>query len=91
MEHDAAPVVHPDRPLTHAGAEYLLREIERLRDELPTADEMAYLRRRKLDDERAAWAWQQVRRHAPWVAGLASAISGVVVYLATHSVTISGK
>lgn len=92
MQHDDLHLLpDPKAPLTQEQAEYILAEIGRLQSILPTPDEMVYLRQRKLDDERATWAWQQVRKHAPWVAGLASALSAVVVFLASHNFTISGK
>lgn len=65
--------------------------VAQMRAQLPTPEELQYLRDRKLADERAAWAWQQIRKHAPWVAVVASMVGTGVAYLLTHSIHISGK
>jgi hypothetical protein len=70
-------------------ASELIRELRRLFD--AHAADLAYAHRKRLEDEHAAWAWQQIKRHAPWVGTLAALIASVVGYLATHSFNISSK
>ena len=68
---------------------YLADTIARLESEMPSGEELAYLRNRKEADERAAWAWRVIKQYAPWVASAASAIGVAAWYVLTHTITVN--
>ena len=53
-----------------------------------TAEDIAFLHRKRLEDDRAAWVWQIVRTHAPWVMVIASMIGSGVYWVLTHTISI---
>lgn len=75
--------------------EYLAGEIAKLESEmqkrLPSEAEMAYIRERIRSDENAAWLWQQIRKHAPWVVTLGSLVGTAIIWLVTHTINIGPK
>ena len=68
--------------------DYLASALARI--DVLTDEEMAYIRNRKIDDERASWAWKKIKAHAPWITGIGTAIGGMIYWLLTHAVTIHG-
>lgn len=64
-----AHVTDPDAAFAELQGENdsLVAQIASLEARIPSKEELAYLRNRKEADERAAWAWQMVRKYAPWV------------------------
>jgi hypothetical protein len=74
---------------------YLAGELTRLEEtvkhQMLTEYEVAYIRDRMRADENAAWLWQQIRRHAPWVITIGSLIGTAIVWLVTHSINIGPK
>lgn len=78
-----------------ASGEHVLAEVEEmlaeLRAQMPTAAELKWLQDRKLQDERAAWLWQKLRAHVPWVFVVATLIGAGLAYLAQHSVHVTSK
>lgn len=68
----------------------LAAEVAALKARLPTDEELAYLRNAKLERERSAWAWQQIRLYAPWVVAVTSAVSSAAYWIATH-ISIKGS
>lgn len=90
--------MHDDQKTADAiseSGEVLLAEVESmldaLRKQMPTAEELQWLKERKLDDERAAWLWQQIRKHAPWVGVVAAMIGGGLAWLVNNSVHVTSK
>ena len=88
-EHDR---VHPIRPPEGAGLqaqiEYLAQVITDMEESMPTPGDMAYIRSRRLADERASWAWQTIKVYAPWVTVIGSALGSVAYWVLTHTITI---
>lgn len=71
--------------------EYLAAELSRLEARLPTAEEAEYLRRRKLDDDRASWAWHVIKTHAPWVTTVLGALGLGAWWVLTHTISVTAK
>ena len=53
-----------------------------------TEDEITYLRERKLQDERAAWAVKVTKERLPLVFALVSAIGTLLWWLLNHTISI---
>ena len=66
------------------NSEAMAQEILAMRLRVLTPEEMAYVRNRKLADERAGWAWQWLRANVPWIAGCVSAFGAAVYWFATN-------
>lgn len=62
-----------------------------LEERMPTSEDIAYLRNRREQDERASWAWKTLRAHAPWIVGLTTAIGSGLYWVLTHDVSITPK
>jgi hypothetical protein len=82
--------IDEERAAYEAQLNYLSTVIQRLEESMPSSEEMAYLRNRKLADERAGWAWHMVKAYAPWIATAGTAIGGALWWLLTHTVTVQG-
>lgn len=78
-------------PATERQIEYLMRHIERLERQMPSEEDMAYLRRKKQEDEHVTYLWALTKRHAPWVAAVAAMLSWAVTYILTHNFHVSSK
>ena len=72
----------------HAQLHALEAEIERLKSEAPTSEEMAYLRNKKRTDENAAWAWKVLREHVPWITAVGTGLGTLIYWALTHSISI---
>ena len=53
-----------------------------------TSEDIAYLHRKRLEDDRASWVWQTVRTHAPWVSVVLSLVSSGIYWFLTHTISI---
>lgn len=62
----------------------LAKEVELLKSRVLTDEELAFVRNAKLERERSAWAWQQLRMYAPWVVAITSAVSSAIYWVVTH-------
>lgn len=62
----------------------LVEQIASLEARIPSAEELAYLRNRKLADERASWAWQWLRLNVPIITAVCGGLAAAVYWLATH-------
>lgn len=71
--------------------DHLANALASLEERMPTAEDMAYLRNRREQDERSAWVWQVIRQHAPWLLGVGSALGTVVYWFLTHTVSIGNR
>ena len=71
--------------------EFLMMQIEELKRRIPSDDELAWMRATRREQENAAWAWQQIRKHAPWVLAVATTIGAGLAYLAGHNVHVMPK
>ena len=76
---------------TDAAFEGMQRENDSLTDQIaslearmPTDEELAYLRNRKLADERASWAWQWLRANVPIISAVCGAAGAATYWIATH-------
>ncbi len=82
-------------PVTEKQAEYLLGVIDRLEKHIAehtlSEDDLAYLKRKRQEDEHFAYLWQMVKRHAPWVATVCAFLSWAVTYVLTHNFHVSNK
>jgi hypothetical protein len=67
----------------------LIRDLRELIEK--HADDLQYAHRKRMEEEHAIWAWQQIKKHAPWVSTLAALVATVVGYLVTHTINVSGK
>lgn len=79
-------ITDPDAALSelHRKNDALMAQIASLDARMPSAEEMAYMRNRKLADERASWAWQWLRVNVPIIAGLCSALGAAAYWAANH-------
>lgn len=85
------PEDHDGAPLTERQAAYFLDELERLRKKMPSEEDLAYLQRKREEDEHARYVVRMIKQHFPWLAIVGSAIASGVYYLLTHTITISNK
>jgi len=90
QEADNAEMRRENQFMAHEIGE-MHREMEELRKRLPTPEEVEFLREKKRADENAAWMWRMVKTHAPWVSVIGTMIGSGIYWLATHTITISGK
>lgn len=82
----------PDgRPLSDRQVEYLLGVIERLEKQVPSAEDVAYLKRKREEDEAISYLWGLIKKHAPWVATVSALIGSAVAYVLTHNFHITNK
>lgn len=77
--------------LVMAEKDALAAALASLEERVPTSEDLAYLRNRREQDERASWAWHVIRKHAPWIAGLTTALGSGLYWLLTHNVNITPK
>lgn len=64
--------------------DFLASAIAALEAKLPDAEDLAYLRTRRLADDRAAWAWKTIRLYMPWVTAVVSTAGAAAYWVATH-------
>lgn len=62
----------------------LMAQIASLEARTPSSEELAYLRNRKLADERASWAWQWLRTNVPIITAVCGALGAGSYWLITH-------
>ena len=86
----------PDQPLRaitnpeavvaelHRENDALMAQIAAIDARMPSTEELAYLRNRKLADERASWAWQWLRTNVPIIAAVCTALGAAAYWLANH-------
>jgi hypothetical protein len=55
--------------------------IEALRKQMPTPEELAYLRQRKTADERVAWLLDSCKKHLPWFVPVLSFGGGLAYWV----------
>lgn len=55
-----------------------------LEKRIPSAEELAYLRERKLADDRASWAWSWLRQNMPAIFIVASTIGSGIYWAISH-------
>ena len=67
------------------AVEQALAEME---SRMPTAEELAYIRNRMVQDQHAAWLIRWLRANAPWVLAIVSALGVGLWFLLTHKVTV---
>ena len=79
-------VTDPDAAFAEMQGEndMLVEQIASLESRLPSAEELAYLRNRKLADERATWAWRWLRSNVPIITAVCGGFAGAIYWLATH-------
>jgi hypothetical protein len=88
---ETVPDDHHGQPATEKQIEYLLRQIELLEKQIPSPEDIAYLQRKREEDEHAMYVVQMIKKHFPWLAIVGSAIASGVYYLLTHTITISNR
>lgn len=49
-----------------------------------TPEEVQWLRMRKLQDERSAWAWKVVKAYFPWIVSIGGTATSVIYWVVTH-------
>lgn len=62
----------------------LMAHIASLEARTPSSEELAYLRNRKLADERASWAWQWLRTNVPIITAVCGGIGAALYWAITH-------
>lgn len=62
----------------------LMAQIASLEARVPSSEELAYLRNRKLADERASWAWQWLRTNVPIMTAVCGAVGAFAYWAITH-------
>ena len=70
------------------AVEQALAEME---SRMPTAEELAYIRNRMVQDQHAAWLVKWLRANAPWVLAIVSAAAAGLWFLLTHKVTVENS
>jgi hypothetical protein len=55
-----------------------------IRREMPSEADLQFLRSERITRERAAWAWQIIRKYVPVISGVISSIALGVYWLVTH-------
>lgn len=58
--------------------------IASLETRVPSTEELAYLRNRKMADERASWAWQWLRTNVPIITAVCGAFGAALYWAITH-------
>ncbi len=71
--------------------EELAKMLSALEERIPTEQELAWLRERRIEAERVEWLRAQIKRHAPWVLTVSGIVGGVVAWLVNHSVHVTSK
>ena len=71
--------------------DYLAGVIADLEKRLPTDEELAYLRNRKMQDEHANWTIKLIKANAPWVLTIIGAVGSMIYWLLTHNISIGDK
>ena len=86
-------VTNPDAALAELLREndYLADVIAEMEKRVPSAEEMAYLRNRKEQDEHAAWVIKLLRANAGWIFVLLGVIGSAVYWFFTHTISIKGN
>ena len=79
-------VTDPEAVVTELQRENdaLMAQIASLESRTLSSEELAYLRNRKLADERAGWAWQWLRSNVPIITAVCSALGVAAYWLITH-------
>ena len=62
----------------------LMAQIASLESRVPSSEELAYLRNRKMADERASWAWQWLRTNVPIITAVCGAFGAALYWAITH-------
>jgi len=62
--------------------------IASLEERTLSAEELAYVRNKKMAEDNAAWLWRMIRTNAPWVTVVCSLIGSGMYWLATHTIQI---
>lgn len=68
----------------HRENDALMAQIASLEARVPSSEELAYLRNRKLADERASWAWQWLRTNVPIMTAVCGAVGAFAYWAITH-------
>lgn len=71
--------------------DFLAAAVAAMEARLPSAEDVAWLHNKRVESERALWAWQQIKRYAPGVGIVASLIGAALTYLANNVITIGHK
>lgn len=79
----------PDGIATQREIDYLVNQLSILEKQIPTAEDLAYLRRKREEDDRVAWLVEKFKRWFPTAALVCSAIGGAVWWLLTNSITVT--
>jgi hypothetical protein len=79
------------KPITERQLDYLVDQLALLEKHIPSDEDLAYLKRKREEDEHATYVVQMIKKHFPWIAIVGSAIASGVYYLLTHTITISNK
>lgn len=64
--------------------DYLCKRVEQLEDRMPTDDELAYLRARKVQDEWASKTIKWLKDYTPWVFSILSALGALTYWAMTN-------
>lgn len=92
----------PDDPhglgMTDKQIDYVARMIERIESQVPSAEDLAYLRRKREEDEHIGHVKRYLREHWPRLAFAASVAAAIVTgvvkglaWFATHRITITNQ
>lgn len=79
-------ITNPDEAVQelHRENDALMAHIAAIDARMPSIEELAYLRNRKLADERASWAWQWLRTNVPILAAVCGAMGAAAYWAVTH-------
>jgi hypothetical protein len=78
-------------PITERQLEYFLRQIDLLQEQIPSAEDLAFLKMAREEKEHMSWIWAQTKKHFPWVAAVVTIGGSFIVYVLTHHFHVTPK
>lgn len=67
-----------ERRILNDQLDYLSEKIAALEEQMPSPEELAFLKNEKVSRERAVWAWKKIRDAWPFMTG--AGVFGIGVY-----------
>jgi hypothetical protein len=78
-------------PISERQLAYFLDQMDLLKQQIPSAEDLAYLRRKREEDQHMTWIWAMTKKHFPWVAAVITVGGSAIVYVLTHHFHITPK
>jgi hypothetical protein len=78
-------------PISERQLEYFLKQMDILKAQIPSAEDLAFLKTAREEKEHMTWIWAQTKKHFPWVAAVITVGGSAIVYVLTHHFHITPK